>query len=112
MAPGPHVKIAKDMISFDIGQEKEEDDHDDDIQEMRYYESHKIIGRLYRAIDEREVFQSIQQTSSQESILGLKNRTGYSNTSVMNAVWEFVEKRCRSLKWKHKLEWARDIREW
>jgi hypothetical protein len=58
MAPGPHVTIIKkEEIAF--AEESllgEEADDDDDVQGYRYYESDKINGKLYRAIDEREVF--------------------------------------------------------
>jgi len=114
MAPGPHVTIIKrEAIAFVEEKLSEESDDDDDVQGYRYYESDKINGKLYRAIDEREVFKDIQQMGLQESrAVGAKSRSDYSDTRLMSKVWEFVTQRCKSLHWEHLLEWARDIRDW
>jgi hypothetical protein len=65
-APGPHVEIEKLMgISFQVVPYQDPndvmDEDDDDFPRYRYYESDRIIGRLYRAIDEREIFEEIQK---------------------------------------------------
>jgi hypothetical protein len=114
MAPGPHVTIIKrEAIAFvEDRLLNEEADDDDNIQEYRYYESDKINGKLYRAIDEREVFKDIQRMGLQEDEAGMKSRSDYSDTHLMDKVWVFVARRCKSLKWAHLLEWARDIRDW
>jgi hypothetical protein len=113
MAPGPHVSIIKkEDIAF--AEEKtlqEEDDDQDDLQEYRYYESGKINGKLYRAIDEREVFKDIQRLGHTETAPGAKKRSNYSDTYLMDKVWDFVIRRCKSLQWQHLLEWARDLRD-
>jgi len=113
MAPGPHVKIqSKDMIKFDDSNADDNIEDDDEFRGYRYYPSDKVIGKLYRAIDERRFFEGIQKMGRQQQVPGDGARNGYLNTSVMDNVWNFVERRCRSLKWEHHLEWARDIREW
>src|SRR5277367_4037323 len=102
MAPGPHVTIIKrEAIAFVEEKLSEESDDDDDVQGYRYYESDKINGKLYRAIDEREVFKDIQQMGLTETVQGTKSRSDYSNTHLMDQVWEFVIRRCKSLHWKH-----------
>jgi hypothetical protein len=112
MAPGPHITIInKETIAF-TEEGLLSDETDDDIQEYRYYESEKINGKLYRTIDEREVFKDIQQMGLQEDATGVKRRSKYSNTYLMGKVWDFVTRRCKSLCWKHLLDWARDIRDW
>jgi hypothetical protein len=114
MAPGPHVTIIKkEAIAF--AEERllsDEADDDDDLQGYRYYESEKINGKLYRAIDEREVFKDIQQMGLQEDSTGVKCRSNYSNIFLMDKVWNFVTRRCKSLNWEHYLERARDVRDW
>ncbi len=114
MAPGPHVTIIKkEAIAFvEENLLNEEADDDDDVQGYRYYESDKINGKLYRAIDEREVFKDIQQMGLQEKAAGVKRRSDYSSTDLMDQVWDFVTRRCKSLHWNRYLEWARDIRDW
>lgn len=112
MAPGPHVTIIKkEAITFVESPSWAEDYDEDDFQEYRYYESENINGKLYRAIDEREVFKDIQQMGLTGSA-GAQNRSGYSNLNLMGKIWDFVTQRCRSLRWQHHLEWARDIRDW
>jgi hypothetical protein len=114
MAPGPYVTIIKrEAIAFvEESLLGEEVDDDDDVQGYRYYESEKINGKLYRAIDEREVFKDIKQMGLTETVQGTKSRSDYSNTHLMDQVWEFVTRRCKSLHWEHLLEWARDMRDW
>jgi hypothetical protein len=92
--------------------EDEDDDEDDEIQPYRYYESDKILGKLYRAVDEREIFKYIQQTGGKEESPGTYKRIGYSDITLMNAIWAYVKKRCRLLKWQDHLNWARDVRDW
>jgi hypothetical protein len=106
MAPGPHVNIeGKGSIAFKEKVLSEEENHDDELQEYRYYESEKVLGKLYRAIDEREVFRDIHR-------MGGQHEYDYSSTYLMDAVWAFVKKRCSTLSWSHHLDWARDIRDW
>ncbi len=48
-APGPHVRIEKHKgLSFDTPVDRERDDEDEDFSAYRYYESEKILGKLYR----------------------------------------------------------------
>jgi hypothetical protein len=113
MAPGPHITIIKkEAIAFVEENLSEEAGDDDGFQEYRYYESDKINGKLYRAIDEREIFKDIQQMGLRETVPDAKSRSNYSNTHIMDQVWDFVTRRCKSLRWEHLIEWARDIRDW
>jgi hypothetical protein len=103
-APGPHVHILKlDGISLEdlehtirFGQE----DEDDDMPRYRYYESPKILGKLYRAIDERAIFREIQRRED-----GLN-----SQSTVIGEVWKWVQKECVLIQWTHLLGWAQNIR--
>jgi len=80
-----------------------QDDEDDDFPSFRYYESEKILGKLYRAIDERKLFEQIQERALTDS--------AKDESTVMNAVWEYVQEACMLIEWKHNEEWARDIRD-
>lgn len=106
-APGPHVIIEKsDGLTFEPEEYQdpgEPGDEDDDFTNYRYYESKKVIGKLYRAIDERKLFADIKQRA-------IRHGAG-SESSVINAVWEDVQRRCLLIEWKHKLDWAREIRD-
>jgi hypothetical protein len=105
-APGPHVTIEKkEGISMErtLPRDPDDDDDDEDFQRYRYYESDNILGKLYRAIDEREIFAEIQERSRADG--------RSQNSTVMYAVWEHVQRRCRLIQWEHKKEWARGIRD-
>ena len=73
-----------------------------DPPKIRYYESQKILGKLYREIDEVEFFQQLQ-SSSESSHLGGRD--------IFKAVWRYVEEKTALIEWKHHIELARDIRE-
>jgi len=105
-APGPHVTIENvHRISFEdvIDRDLNQDDEDDDFTNYRYYESGKVLGKLYRRIDEREIFRQIQQRAS--------NPGTTSTSTVMDAVWAYVQQKCRLIQWEHYRQWARDIRD-
>lgn len=104
-APGPQVRIESkagigfvDALNIDP---QDQEDEDDDMPSYRYYESTKIIGRLYRAIDERALYQEI-----------CKREAGVtSHSSVIDELWFQVQIDCKGYQWEHKRDWARDVRE-
>lgn len=79
------------------------DDRDDGVTRYRYYESDKVLGKLYRAIDERKIFQEMQARSRKDGDLD--------GSTLMYAVWEYVQKRCQLIQWGHKVEGARSLRD-
>ena len=104
-APGPRVLIDKaiKMEDLDLG----EDDADDNLEEspfdpprIRYYESQKVLGKLYRAIDEHNFFEEIQRQSG-------RKRT----RSLIDTVWNYVKEQTTLIQWKHYLDFARDVRD-
>ncbi|KAL2060352.1 hypothetical protein VTL71DRAFT_9747 [Oculimacula yallundae] len=105
-APGPHVVIEKkgglSLEEIDNPDPDDVVDQDDDFSSYRYYESEKVLGKLYRAIDEREVFEHIKNRSLNPDIS--------SESTVIDAVWDHVRTKCAGFQYSHHLEWARDIR--
>ncbi|KAL9024821.1 MAG: hypothetical protein Q9180_007798 [Flavoplaca navasiana] len=104
MAPGRKIMIEEHGITF-------EDDHvdfldNDDPQiagepfRKRYYESNKILGILYRSINERAFFKELHNTSA---ILKDDSRT---STGVLPGVLEYVCTEVGDLAWKHWKEYA------
>lgn len=104
-APGPHVLIEKvegtSLVDADAFDPQEQGDDDDDLPRYRYYESTKVLGKLYRAIDERQIFADIQRRE-----FGVT-----SQSTVINAVWDWVQRECKLIQWEHKRDWAVDIRD-
>lgn len=63
MAPGPQVLVDKSVTRYQEDRDPRDEEEDDDEfgnLPMRYYESEKILGKLYRKIDERSFIQDIQ----------------------------------------------------
>lgn len=105
-APGPYVTIEKkEGITFEAPSGRDADeigDDDEDFTNYRYYESDKILGKLYRAIDERKLFNEIKQRSAVKDIANASN--------VISAVWAYVQHVTRLIQWEHKKDWARELR--
>jgi hypothetical protein len=105
-APGPHVFIEEGGISFDapvFEDPTEVEDEDDEFSTYRYYKSDKVLGKLYRAIDEREVFAQIQLRADAE---GTARRS-----PIIDEVWKYVQKRVVGIQWEYLLDEAADIRD-
>jgi hypothetical protein len=112
MAPGPHVAVQKDKpLSFDAQPERNDGyDDDDDFSPYRYYQSDKILGKLYRNIDEREVFSGVQQQGLSQYVNEV-NKARHSVSSVLKGVWAYIQHRCQAIQWEHYLDRARGIRD-
>ncbi|TAQ89950.1 hypothetical protein B7494_g1737 [Chlorociboria aeruginascens] len=106
-APGPHVILhPREGINFDEPQERsldENNDDEDEITPFTYYPSDKILGKLYRAIDEREIFGEVQHRT-------LLAGTSHTST-IMSDVWRYVQETCHGFQWEHLKEFAWDTRD-
>lgn len=101
-APGPQVLIQHiDGLTLNEYMMQEQEDEDDDMPRFQYYESTKITGELFRAIDERGLYQQIRKHEA--DLLG--------ESTVIHKVWEQVQRDCQLIEWKHLQDWARDIRD-
>ena len=108
-APGPRV-LVDENINFQEDSDEEPDDKEDDTEEasmpqLRYYPSHKVLGKLYRAIDEHEIFEQIQRQSrsSKESSSPRKD--------VITRVWNYVQKVTALIEYRHCLPFAQLVKE-
>ncbi|KAF2758120.1 RdRP-domain-containing protein [Pseudovirgaria hyperparasitica] len=109
MAPGPRVQMTQ------YGPNIEEDDtydpaEKDAVKELdpafgyKYYESDKVLGRLYRAIDEGRFFAEMQ-SASRRALRDLS----YSETLV-SKVWNYVKREAAGYIYEQYIEEAQDIR--
>jgi hypothetical protein len=110
MAPGPRYRLEKQGIQF---MEEEMEDEEEDVvtaldpegTQMRYYESPRILGRLYRAIDEHDFLKELQKPSKTSPIaVGAK-------TTLIDQTWQYAVRQTRLVQWAHQKDHARDIRE-
>jgi hypothetical protein len=114
MAPGPHVEILKDKpISFEEAKSRNndnlDDDDDEDFTPYKYYPSSKILGKLYSAIDEREIFGRVQQNRLEQSLQ--QRRASNTARSVLESVWDYVNSRFPLIILDDHLDRARGIRD-
>ena len=111
-APGPRVLI-NNTVNLGEGQGPDDFQGQYDIEELddisqppiRYYPSEKVLGKLYRAIDEQKFFEEIQTHP------GHFGRPVTSQRSLLDRVWRYVEEKTALIQWQHFEEFARDIKE-
>lgn len=94
----------------DLSNPPDEDNEVDEVasygpSKLRYYESKKVLGKLYREIDEHRFFEAIQEQSRMSS-----NNPGKTH-SLADAVWKYVRDKTVLIQWQHHLTWAKDVRD-
>ena len=106
-APGPQVLIEKSVAleGQDLETPSDGDDEFDEAaaygpQRLRYYASEKVLGKLYRAIDERQFFSMIQAQC------GAKHRE---NQSLIPAVWQYVAEKTQLIQLMHYTDFALSV---
>lgn len=105
MVSGSNVVIDNNINFVEEEEEGGSFGSNDGARSYAVYESDKVLGKLYRAIDERVVFRQLQKQSSELA------KENLSNQSVMQRVWNYVQDATAVIQWKHHLDWARDIQE-
>lgn len=107
-APGPRV-LVDESINVQEDSDDEPDDKDDNEQasmpQLRYYQSQKVLGTLYRAIDEHKIFEQIQR-QSRASKDGLA-----SGKDAITRVWNYVQKSTALIEYQHYMPFARVVRD-
>jgi hypothetical protein len=106
MAPGPRVKVGalEDVINFDSAEENPHDpvsQLDPEQRPTRYYESRKVLGQLYRLIDEKGFYKSLH-ANSQAKANGI--------SEMLKDLWGYAEREAAGVQFSDYLGIARDIR--
>lgn len=91
----------------DSSSESDNEDPDEEISrpEIRYYPSQKVLGKLYRAIDEHKIFEEIQRQSRSP------NKTFPAREGCINLVWKYVQEATALIQYSHYMTFARDVKE-
>lgn len=109
MAPGRKVKVEEHGIIFEPEEVDFLEDSDPrragEPQRKRYYESNKVLGILYRSIDERSFFKDLHGRSAV-----LKDDDTPSQ-GVLFELWDHVKGEVDGLTWEQYAEEAVRIRE-
>jgi len=110
MAPSPHVRIDSFNASLKFLGEEEKNPHDPvasldpDARKTRYYQSDKVLGQLYRKVDEQSFYETLQEYSRQHI------RIEGEESSTMERLLAYVLKATQALQYSQYIELARDIR--
>ncbi len=113
MAPSPRVTVEKGTWALEEKSSRsltEEDEDpvsalDPDAKSYRYYESEKVLGKLYRAIDEKNFLAELQRRARK-----LEASDSFDQTLIQR-LWAYVRSQTRLIQWDHYREWAREIKE-
>jgi hypothetical protein len=104
MAPGPNIKIEKKeglLIQQSNPVSQDDDDEEEDFTPYRYYESQKALGKLFRAVDEHDIFSELHKYRMSPS----------GNAGLLDELWNHVCQRTKLIQWhQHVLE-AQEIRD-
>lgn len=107
-APGPRV-LVDESINVQEDSDDDPDDEDDNeeasMPQLRYYQSQKVLGKLYRAIDEHKIFEQIQQQSRPSKV------GSGSGKDAMSRVWNYVQKVTALIEYRHCMPFARLVKE-
>jgi hypothetical protein len=103
MAPGPHVELTDKGAFLRDSRVRELDavqELDEEYRGYRYYQSEKVLGKLYRQVDENKFFTQIHESEP-----------GHNGT-LLNALRQRIVSQLPLVQWKQHIEEAWDIREW
>jgi hypothetical protein len=108
MAAAPRLITQTSIAVEDLSLTDDEDEQDDpvsalnpDSRRTRYYPSRKILGQLYRNIDETQFLRDIQQ----------KQGTEPTGESLIKRIWAYVVRETKLIQWTYQVDTARQIRE-
>ena len=113
MVPGPSIKIESKESALNLDAD---DLYDEEVEEFaaldpeaatshRYYESDKVLGKLFRDIDERQFFAELQNQTST-----FRNAKA-DHTPPMKRLWAYVQRETLLIQWDQHVQLAREIRE-
>lgn len=110
LASGPRVLIQHriklqidSLLDIDETHEALDEARSYEIPTYQYYQSIKVLGKLYRAINEQTFLHELQD-QAQASALN-------PNHDVVGEVWNYVRRKCALIQWEHLIPFAREIKE-
>ncbi|KAF2459589.1 RNA dependent RNA polymerase-domain-containing protein [Lineolata rhizophorae] len=124
MASGPRLIVLDNHITgfqedaFIDGDDEEDNPLEDILPRhlpKMFYKSDRVLGQLYRAVDEEQFLTSLKVSPMKSNGNGLVTYTSNGSSNVnnkplMQRLWAYVERETRGLQWKHHEPIARSIR--
>jgi hypothetical protein len=111
MAPG-HTMVLNELGATELA-DLEKDDIDDpdslsvldpDKSKIRYYRSDKVLGHLYRNIDEKSFFDRMKSNFEAQ-------RPAWGSESLIQQLKRYIDRETVSVQWAHHTKFAEDLRE-
>jgi len=111
MSPG-HTLVINELGATEL-EELENEDIDDpdsisildpDKSRLRYYRSDKVLGHLYRNIDEKNFFNRMK--GDFEAM-----RHEWGGESLVQKLERYIDRETRLIQWSHHQEFAEELRE-
>jgi hypothetical protein len=69
-----------------------------------YYKSDKVLGQLYRNIDERKFFDQMKGDFG-----AMRNRSG--GKPLLQKLDEYIDRETKGVQWQHHVKFAEELRE-
>lgn len=105
MAPGPRVRIAEDisLLERNIETILDEEDGEDDNERapMRYYKSNRVLGQLFRRIDERAFLADLQASTKAQQ----------PPADLLQSIWAYVNAETAGFQWDHHISAGLSVKE-
>lgn len=107
MATGPRVQIDNNVNFLDDQDDDSEDFDPETFGQMKYYESERALGKLYRAIDEQKFLMDLRGLST----ASIQCEGAGRSEDLLPLVWDFIKEQTTLIQWSHHLDFARNLRE-
>ncbi len=109
MAPGPDVEIIEDKPNFDeqLSNQRKADD-EEGPPTYQYYRSNKILGKLFDAVDEKQIFAGVKQVTREASTRSSSHR---SDSVLLRVILRDLGNKTKNIDWKVQLISAKGIRD-
>jgi len=110
MANAPGLVVSADQVTITENDPLEHEEFDavhaldPERRRPQYYISHKILGKLYRAIDETKFMNAMHSRLSTTS-------KPPGSKSLLDELWAYVKRNVRYIQWNHLLPLAQQIRD-
>lgn len=99
------MRIAEDISLLEDKPEGllEEDDENDenDREPMRYYKSHRVLGQLFRQIDERAFLEELKAST----------RRNQPRADLLQGIWAYVNAETAGFQWDHHISAGLSVKE-
>ena len=105
MAPGPRVKVEDkiELIQSIVDSPEPDDEDAGEPAQTRYYKSTKVIGQLYRAIDETAFINELRDAAGED--------LDPNAPDIFRSLWLYVQRETAVLQWAHHISTAKEIKE-